>query len=697
MNEPNPLRLSDWSAAGGTPPPPPPPVRPTGGVPPADLAKDMPEKSAPQKAPKEILAPPAPGANAAPAFVPSPTVIQGFDLLRLPAAFLRRWWIPVALGLAGLILGLLAGWKMFEVKSSVSVRLMARSPQSFAVSPSSYVPSRLQGATLLGALESPQVAREVAGKFDGGITPGGLQAMISIEEIRKTDFVDIVVTTPFGAEQTAKLATLWAGEALGFTSRLQADESAEMKSYLEEQLQRTDKELEEVNRRIVAMREQAGVVDVEKEIDAYLKSLADLDLRYETGRIDLQALELQLTALRKEIRKHSPSFEELKTEETKLAEMAEYYTDQNPVYQEAMNRVEALRSKVQQEIDSQEVALSEFTGTYVGNALYLQILELESKRENLQLQQKQLENMREKARTKLKDLPEMAMVAGPLLESAQTLRTARDALLNRLQEVTVFQEVAPGYYRMFKAPTAKDVAVGSRRNKLLFTSVTAGFLFFGFGLLAVAAMEYLDPTVRTPFEAEAALQCRSLAKVPPFSTSKKPAMTIRPEELWAGVIGALSSGRTRAFWTPLPTPSASAFWEGLLEAGRSMGIRILIVHLSGDVPTPLVHLPRIAAHQLQNPPDGVPVVLMEAPTVSNGLQSVDLVEKIHAAGRTYQEIWIETSGLAREPVAGILREFPETIVLCALGVSNRNFWNTQRTLLTIHKPLRGVVSLGLAR
>lgn len=695
MNEPNPLRLSEWSASGAAPPPP--PVRPPSGLPlgnlPGNLPGEVPEKPASQKSPNESLAPPAPGASPAAAFVPSPTVFQGFDLMRLPVAFLRRWWILAALGLAGGVLGLLGGLKTFHASSTVSVRLMARSPQSFAVNSSSYVPSRLQGATLLGALESPQVAREVARKFEEGMAPGDLQSMISIEEIRKTDFVDIVVTAPFGADETARLATLWAEEALHFTSRLQADESAEMKSYLQEQMQRTDKELEEVNKRIVAMRQQAGVVDVEKEIDAYLKSLADLDLRFETGRIDLESLELQLTALRKEIRKHSPSFEELKAEEVKLAAMAEYYTDQNPVYQEARNRVEGLRKKVQDEIDSQQAALSEFTGTYVGNALYLQILELESKRENLILQQKQLQSMREASRAKLKDLPEMAMVAGPLLESAQTLRTARDALMNRLQEVAVFQEVAPGYYRMFKAPAAKDVAVGSRRNKLVFAAVAGGIAFMGLGLLVLAAVEYLDPTVRTPSEAEAALQCRALAKIP-AATAQKKSPGIRPQELWAGVIGALSSGRTRAFWTPVSTPSAAAFWEALLEGGRSMGIRILIVHLAGELPPPLAGLPRIAPHQLQNPPSGEPVVLLETPAAPSGIQSGELVEKIHAASKTYQEIWIETSGLAREPVAGILREFPETIVLCALGASDRNFWNTQRTLFTIHKPLRGVVPIG---
>ena len=125
-----------------------------------------------------------------------------------------------------------------------------------------------------------------------------------------------------------------------------------------------------------------------------------------------------------------------------------------------------------------------------------------------------------------------------------------------------------------------------------------------------------------------------------------------------------------------------------------MGIRVLIVHLAGDLPAPLAELPRIAPHQLQNPPAGEPVVLLETPAAPSGLQTNDLVEKIRAAAGSYQEIWIETSGLAREPVAGILREFPETIVLCALGVSDRKFWNTQRTLFTVHKPLRGVVSIG---
>ncbi len=686
MKEPSPLRLSDWSAATKddmtSPLPPPPPVGPSGPVSAAGNERQ-------RLASREAAGNPAP----VPPLKNPPTVIQGFDLLRLPLGLLRRWWIPLALCLPGLALGLVAGLKIFEVSSTVSVRLMARNPQSFAVSTTSYVPSRLQGATLLGALASPQVAREVADQLGKDLTAKQLQAMISIEEVRKTDFVDIVVTTPFDAEKTAKLGEIWAKEALAFTSRLQADESGEMKRYLEEQLRRTDSELERVNAKIVAMRREAGVVDVEKEIDVYLKSIGDLDLRYETARIDLESVDYQLAALHKEIPKHSKSFEELKAEEAKLQEMGDYYTDQNPIYQEALERVKTLRAKVEKELTSSDVPLSDFTGTYVGNALYLQILDLESKQKNLTLQRAQLEDMRKTEREKLKDLPEKAMIAGPLLETSQSLRAARDVLTKRLQEVAVFEEVAPGYYRLFKTPTARDVTVSSRKGKLVVAAFFGGFVFFSVGLLAAAGLEFLDATVRTPGEMEVALQCACLAHLP---QTKKAGQTssLRPPELWADVIGALSTGKTRVFWAPLASRQSGQFWDALLEAGRGMDLRVLVVHLSGEVPERLASLPRIAPQNLLSPPRDERVILLELPPDLSAEQSREIVARIKAAQPYYQEIWIETTGLVREPAASVSRDFSETILLCALGAADRNFWQTQRTLLATNRPLRGAVALG---
>ena len=692
-DSPSPLRLSEWGNPDPYPlpevksPPLPPPVVAESAPKPRPEAR-MPE---PEEEPADQSPLPLPLAQEEQQTLP-PTLFQGFDLLRLPMGILRRWWIPALLGALGLGVAFVAGLLLFSIDSTVSVRLMGRSPQNFATSNNAYVPSRLQGATLLGALASPQVAREVADRFGGDYTPGQLQEMVKIEEVRRTDFVDIVVTTHLPPRQTAELATLWAEEALKFTSHLQSEESAEMRAYLEEQIHRTDTEVERVNQQIVDMRQKSGGMDAERMMESYLASVRDMDLRFETNKIDLQSIDMQLASLRQEIRKHSPSFEELKVEENKLAEMAEFYTDLNPIFIEAKDRVEALRSKVNAEIEAQDVSLSDFTGTYVGNALYLQILELEARRENLLLQQEQLMAMREEARSKLEELPEVAMEASPLFETAQTLRAARDALLGRLKEVTVFQEMAPGYYRMFRAPTEKDVYVSSRSKKLLVAALAGAVLFGMLGVLGAAGLEFLDHRVRTPAEAQAALECSHLAQVQARKSNDEPGI-VAAQDIWASTLGSLSRGRVRTFWEPKAPPRAEAFWQALFAAARSMECKVLVVYLADQIPEAMAALPRVGARQLSQPPPHESVVLCEVPLGLSTDQAQDLIERLQIARPFYQEIWIATSGLLREPVAKVIRNFGETIMLCQLDAADRTFWQTQRTLVCAQRPLRGVVTL----
>jgi hypothetical protein len=160
------------------------------------------------------------------------------------------------------------------------------------------------------------------------------------------------------------------------------------------------------------------------------------------------------------------------------------------------------------------------------------------------------------------------------------------------------------------------------------------------------------------------------------------------------VIGALSSGKTRVFWAPVPAAQTGEFWKTLLEAGRSMDLRILVVHLAGDIPEPLASLPRIAAANLKTPPHEDRIVLLELPVDLSSGRCREMVEGVKSAQKYYQEIWIETSGLVREPAASVSRDFAETILLCALNAADRNFWQTQRTLLATNRALRGVVALG---
>lgn len=696
MKDPSPLRLSDWPAAPtgapGTPPPPPPlPEDPPASAPPpprpdptghadGNTARDNPPESAPADTEEPIP--------------PSPTIVHGFDLLRIPGGILRRWYIPAALALAGALAGTVAGALLLPVKSSVTVRLMTRDARTLASSTTSYIPSTPQGATLLGALASPQVAREVAASL-GDVRADELLDMVTVTEVRKTDFVDIEMVTPYDAARTAKLAQLWGEEALRFTRALQADEIRETEAYLEEQLKGIDTELDLINKEITAMREDTGVVDASREIDAALGTISELELRHESVTTDLEAVTRRLATLQQEIRKHGPGLEQLRAEEEKLTQLAEYYTEQNPIFQESKERLDKLREKMDADMTSPETPLSGFTGTEVSNALYLQILETEGKRDSLVLQRDQLSRALEAARQKLKDLPRMQLAAAPMLERAQSMRIARDAILKRLQEVAAFAEATPGYYRLFKVPTARDVHSGSRAKRVAAAGAAGAFVLLCLGLLVCSGLEFLDPTVRTPAEAQAALGARGLARIPAPFTRTREAVLARRQQLWSTAIGPLSDGRVRAFWTPVPTPGADTFWQALLAAGRDMGIAILIVDVSRELEAVLSDLPRVAMSELSStsaPPDHA--ALLPMPSLPEGAKAREMAERLNAAGRHHPEVWVVATGPVHESMARLLREFPEPVLLCALDQQDRNFWMTQRALLGKNRPLKGVVSIG---
>lgn len=556
MSEQPPLRVSEWKRGESSPAakdPGPPPPRPAprsaptveGGPVPAGRGKTV---SADQGAK------PAPDSG-----FPFPkTVFLGFDLLRLPKGILSRWWLPLPLAVLGLLAGVFGGRALFESSATTSARLLSRDPEAFAASRTAYTPSRVQGATLLQALASPQVAEMVAARLDWELSTREISDMVSVQEVRRTDFVEIIVHGPLTAGQAATLAQTWAEEAITFTSALQAEESADLRLHLQEQREAKDRELATTNARIAALREDTGVIDAQREIEAYLQSLAGHNAEFESNRVDLDALGFQLAALRNEIRKHSPGFEELKEEEARLEEMAEYYTERNPLFRDARERVEALRERVLRGLEAEEVDYSEFTGTYVGNALYLQILELESRRNALELRQEKLESLRTEARARLRDLPDVALEAGRLMESAQSLRAARDALSNRLQEVAGFEELAPGYFRIFRVPSPRDVYVGSRTKKLLVLGVFGGAFFFGVGLLGAGLMEFFDSTLRTPAEAGEIVATPALGRVPPRVLGSASAEDLAAQALWARVIGPLEAGRARLL-VPSPPPGGRPF------------------------------------------------------------------------------------------------------------------------------------------
>lgn len=614
------------------------------------------------------------------------TVYFGFDLLRLPGGLLRRWWLPLPLGAVGLALGLLAGTSIFEVYTTVTARLMSRNPDTFATSRTSYTPPRIQEATLLQSLGSPEVARRVVKRLSWPVSVAELMEMVYVQDVRRTDFVNITVHGRLSPTRAVELASVWAEEAVAFTSSLQSEESGNLRVHLEEQLRIKDRELVALNQQTTRLREEAGVIDAAREIDEYLRALQGFNVEFESNRVELEALEFQLQSLRSEIRKHSPLFEELKTAEARLAELAEYYTEQNPIYLDALDRVTVLRRQAEREASADDIDFAQFTGTFVGNAIYLQILDVQNRLNSLNLRQEKVITMREAARERLAHLPEIALQAGRLLESVQMLQAARDALAGRLQEVIGFEEMAPGYYRIFRLPTREEAYVGTRKKKVVFLGMVGGLAFFGAGLFGGAVMEFADQRLRTKREAADIFSTSCIAYVSPSrqkSAREDANLTIG---LWADMIRPLAKKRLRAFWIPQEHPSEKDLWLRLESAAQSLGLRALILYEEGPALEGLSELP------LWNGKDDVP----DSSICRHALPSGGLNFPLADEGRwrrTFQEIWVVYAGSLREPMAETLRAAPDLFVVCSLGYSRKSFWELQASLLHRPKNLRGIIAL----
>jgi hypothetical protein len=130
----------------------------------------------------------------------------------------------------------------------------------------------------------------------------------------------------------------------------------------------------------------------------------------------------------------------------------------------------------------------------------------------------------------------------------------------------------------------------------------------------------------------------------------------------------------------------------MIDQADTMRLRILIVHLTGEIPQTLVSLPRLAPHEVVAA-RGNGVALCELPpdlTMESVRQTVTTLQYARA---TYNEIWVHATGLVREPAAAIARASDRITVLFALGAAVRDFWATQKTLLSARDPLTGFIAM----
>jgi hypothetical protein len=271
----------------------------------------------------------------------------------------------------------------------------------------------------------------------------------------------------------------------------------------------------------------------------------------------------QLTDLEKTIRHHSPLELSLKAAQEELANLRSTYTDDNPLVQAKLEGIAYLEKQLATLGDGHDVNLESFTGTPLGNQLYLDIIALRSRLAETTDLIGALEKQRETTAERLAEFP-------AIITQYDALRAKRDSFISqlslmskRLKEAEIFASGSPGYWQMFQPPDVRQVVPSSlvRKPLLLGAAGTAGGAF-------VAVLFTLLLTHRTT--RRSVLECCSCTGAPllgmlPSGQTDTSAFA----DLWlSNLTTNTPDGESPVLiWTAALEPEEERiFWQGLSKA-----------------------------------------------------------------------------------------------------------------------------------
>ena len=600
------------------------------------------------------------------------------DPLRLLAGLWKRRRALVFCSLAGVLLGLAGGLLKAKTRYKASLQLIKRElPSAFRVGEAgeAFKPRQLSGGTLVGAATALEVLQRVAAKT--ALPLSQVQGAIEVAEQRNTDFVVLTFSGFKSREDAAETANLWAGEVVQFTRDLQCQESREIRHFLQTQVDATDSELAKLRERVLEFTKREDLVDADKQLTSSLRSLGEVDLKYQTARINLDTVRFKIKGIEAELRRQSPMADKLRTAQAELDDLRSQYTDKNPAVVEKIAKVKALKDQLQAAAENAQADPSSYAGTFLGNTLYLEVVQYQNEAKALEGEVAEYDKLRAQERIKLNAIPEKAAAFGQLALRKQSLEIARNLLFSRLREAQLFEENSPGYYRVFSPASADRIEVRSKVSKTALFTVGGGVLFSLLGLSSALLLELLDPTLRTSWEAAKAFRSPLIGSIP-----KTGASAMLGSELWAHWVGARRSpGMPRIVWSPHPCEEEHLFWELLFERASSLlpSLRVLDCGVS---PLPASRHSKVCIERL----DVTRYSIAEAQ---------QLGAQLRESCRNGSEVWIRLAGAVHEPLTTLGRCGLPALVLVPLHVDTTEFWKTQGDLLakTISAPA-GVVSVG---
>jgi len=610
-----------------------------------------------------------------------------FDPLRVLDALIRHWVLIVLAGLVCGALGFALSLFRFRDEYSAGLHLIRQEPpNAFRESESgeSFKPRTLAVPTLVSIMRSPTLLQRVTEGADAKVTPGMLLAGLNLVPERNTDLIRLEFKTAASAKVAAQVLNRYAHGVVELTRDMQSEEAATVARFLQQQIARTDGDLEKVNSELLAYGREVQLFNADKEFDAYLRKQSDLDLKYETTRIEFETIGLRIAANEAELAKNSPGSSKLQTARDELTSMLAKFTDANPLVKEQRAKVEAIEKQTAA-APSNANAFPQAGDGGVADSLFLEIVQLRSTRQALGEQVKKLDEVRTSVAKQLSALPEKQMHAARIQARKQSLETGRTLLESRLREAELFVQNTLGYYRILAPATPDEVTVFPRSKKIIILTLLG--LLGGAALAAAWATRRgaLDGRVKTAADLRRATGLDVLTSQPAglARDSQRKNWAFRTWTSLRGRLSVTESGGVIGFLSR-ESGTVTAWIEDFAEAAQKRGQKVVACACSRHDGIPL-------GDALISPEQVLEALLDENPvwlTIGQDFTwSADMRTRWHRAAQLWQDragavVLLEITAPGESESVLLCERLPEILVVAESGVS------TTRELTELVAPYR---------
>ena len=301
----------------------------------------------------------------------------------------------------------------------------------------------------------------------------------------------------------------------------------------------------------------------EAQVSAALAKLSQIELQLETSRTKAATTEAQLKNFTSQLQRQSPIDSRLKAAKDELANLRATYTDANPLVQAKLQSIEYLNEQISKPGDKEASELDAYTGTSLGDSLYLSILALRNEQLEATSQIQALEKLYQTTSVRLAEFPEIVSAYEGLKKRGHSLSEGLSLMSNRLKEAEIFASGAPGYWQVFQAPDPRLIIPSSRIKKPALVGIACGILGAGCSILFTLLCTHRTPR-RSVLECCSATGAPLMAQIP---SSPEAASRAAIEQLWITHLAPHRNTPTHVlWWTPALDPAAERQLWTLLAA-----------------------------------------------------------------------------------------------------------------------------------